>query len=163
MTFGTNKKRKERSSMLSPTSGNRISKENGNKQEGTVSPRLLGAARNLADRSADTFDFLLTRDLSRGHIVDFNPYTSRTDPLLFTYDELLDLLVQASSKDFTPELRVIDSRSHPATTHNAPTHQHNMVPIEALALSQGRSLEEFAGVWQDQLRRSTVDTDDDSG
>ncbi len=111
----------------------------------------------------DTFDFLLTRDLSRGHILDFNPYEPRTDPLLFTYDELLELLTEAiASPDYVPELRVIDSRAHPAATRNAPTHQHNMIPFEALALSSGRNLEEFTGVWQEQLRRSTVDSDDES-
>ncbi|KAF7796263.1 hypothetical protein EIP86_007437 [Pleurotus ostreatoroseus] len=110
-----------------------------------------------------TFDFLLTRDLSRGHIIDFNPYWSHTDPLLFAYEELLQLLNQSSSnRDFTPELRVIDSLAHPAATRNVPTHQHNMVPIEALTLSQGRSIEEFAGLWQEELRRSAVDADEDS-
>lgn len=112
----------------------------------------------------DTFDFLLTRDLTRGHIIDFNPYWMHTDPLLFSYEELLDILLQQASSseaDHTPILRVIDSRGHPAANRNAPTHQHNMIPIEALALSDGRSLEEFASVWQDELRKSTVDSDDE--
>ena len=110
---------------------------------------------------SDTFDFLLTRDLSRGHIIDFNPYAQKTDPHLFTYDELLDLLIQASSSsDFTPDLRVVDSPSHPAATRNAPVHQHNMLPIEALMLSSGRTAEEFAEVWQQELRRSTGVDDD---
>ncbi|KAJ3537029.1 hypothetical protein NM688_g6748 [Phlebia brevispora] len=109
------------------------------------------------------FDFLLTRDLSRGHIIDFNPYWSHTDPLLFTYNDLLQLLMHSvSENDFMPEFRVIDSRRHPAANRNAPTHQHNMVPLEALALSEGRTIEEFAGIWQNELRRSAVDSDDES-
>ncbi|KAI0802046.1 D123-domain-containing protein [Irpex lacteus] len=116
-----------------------------------------------------TFDFLLTRDLTKGHIIDFNPYAPRTDSLLFEYDELLDLLTEASygassANGFQPVLKVVDSRSHPAAARNAPIHQHNMVPMEALALSGGRNVEEFAEVWQEQLRRSTADghTDDES-
>lgn len=110
----------------------------------------------LTQRPADVFDFLLTRDLSRGHIIDFNPYSHKTDSFLFEYEELLDILNTAAvSPNFTPELRVVDSPSHPAATRNAPAHQHNMVPIEALMLSSGRNVEEFAGVWQDELIRST--------
>ncbi|KAI6168980.1 hypothetical protein EDD17DRAFT_1524187, partial [Pisolithus thermaeus] len=33
------------------------------------------------------FDLLLTRDLSGGHVIDFNPRAPHTDPLLFTYEE----------------------------------------------------------------------------
>lgn len=109
----------------------------------------------------DTFDFLLTRDLTKGHIIDFNPYAPRTDSLLFEYDELLDLLTEASygvssANGFQAALKVVDSRSHPAASRNAPIHQHNMVPMEALALSGGRNVEEFAEIWQEQLRRSTM-------
>ena len=114
----------------------------------------------LLNRFADVFDFLLTRDLTSGHIIDFNPYAPKTDPQLFTYEELLSLLDQAHvSPTFVPELRVVDSPGHPAATRNAPAHQHNMVPIEALMLSSGRTAEDFADVWQQELRRST-DVDD---
>jgi len=99
------------------------------------------------------FDLLLTRDLSRGHILDFNPYAPRTDPLLFTYDELhaLSLSVLPGGD---PELRVVDSRAHPAATSNAPAHQHNMIPFEALSLSSGRDVQEFADEWEEGIRQS---------
>ena len=105
-------------------------------------------------RPADVFDFLLTRDLTRGHVVDFNPYHPRTDPLLFTYDELHALLL---ARPACPELRVVDSPSHPAATRNAPAHQHNMVPIEALVMSSGRDIAEFADAWQDEIRKSMAE------
>ena len=104
----------------------------------------------------DVFDFLLTRDLSRGHIVDFNPYHPRTDPLLFTYDELHSLLLQRAERT-GPELRVVDSPAHPAAARNAPAHQHNMVPIEALAMSAGRDVAQFADAWQDEIRKSMAE------
>ncbi|KAI8986193.1 D123-domain-containing protein [Trametes punicea] len=126
-----------------------------------------------------TFDFLLTRDLSRGHIVDFNPYLPRTDPLLFTYEELHDILLARISPDADasagvgagargPVLRVVDSPSHPAASRNAPMHQHNMVPFEALAMSSGRGVSEFASAWQDEIRKSMAeqakeDADADEG
>lgn len=110
----------------------------------------------------DVFDFLLTRDLSRGHIIDFNPYAPRTDPLLFTYEDLHDLLL-ARGDDYSPttELRVVDSPSHPAATRNAPAHQHNMVPLEALTISSGRNMEDFAGALQEEIRKSMQDDSDE--
>lgn len=102
--------------------------------------------------STDTFDILLTRDLARAHIVDFNPYTSRTDPLLFDYEELFFLLTQGRLT--TPLLKVIDSRAHPAANRNAPEYQHNMIPFEALNLSSGRDIEQFSDLWQQEVRES---------
>ncbi|KAI9058194.1 D123-domain-containing protein [Trametes sanguinea] len=115
-----------------------------------------------------TFDFLLTRDLSRGHIVDFNPYLPRTDPLLFSYEELHDILLSRTSDPEAeaisrPVLRVIDSPSHPAASRNAPTHQHNMVPFEALAMSSGRDVQEFANVWQEEIQRSMAEQAKEGG
>lgn len=81
----------------------------------------------------------------------------RTDPLLFTYDELHALLLARPPQ---PELRVVDSPSHPAATRNAPAHQHNMVPIEALAMSSGRDVLEFTNVWQDEVRNSMAEGGD---
>ena len=115
--------------------------------------------------AADTFDVLLTRDLSRFHIVDFNPYAPRTDALLFTYAELADIFsAGTTTSSAIPVLRVVDSRGHPTAARNAPEHQHNMVPLEALTLSQGRNAEEFAAEWMDQVRRGAAvdDSDDDS-
>ncbi|KIK69599.1 hypothetical protein GYMLUDRAFT_33971 [Collybiopsis luxurians FD-317 M1] len=115
------------------------------------------------------FDLLLTRDLSRAHIIDFNPYASRTDPLLFSYEDLRDLLnenthsgsptpVESIKSSETlpsaPQFRVIDSPSHPAAICNAPANQHNMIPFEALSLSNGRDIEEFKAIWQESLVES---------
>ncbi|TFY59284.1 hypothetical protein EVJ58_g5872 [Rhodofomes roseus] len=107
------------------------------------------------------FDFLLTRDLSRGHIIDFNPYAPRTDPLLFTFDDLLTLLLVRGDDSPQPELRVVDSPSHPAATRNAPAHQHNMVPLEAFTMSSGGSIQDFAGALQEEIRKSMQDNSDE--
>ncbi|THH20543.1 hypothetical protein EW146_g822 [Bondarzewia mesenterica] len=104
------------------------------------------------------FDILLTRDLERFHILDFNPYAPRTDALLFTYEELRDLA--ASVPTPLPRLRIIDSRAHPAAVHNAPAHQHNMVPFEALSLSSGRDIGDFREVWEEQIKRGMEESDE---
>lgn len=107
------------------------------------------------------FDTLLTRDFSRFHVIDFAPYAPRTDALLFTYDELRD----ASAQRQRALLRVIDSPAHPAATRNAPAHQHNMLPLEALSLSAGRGVMDFQQVWVDEVQRgmqSDSDSDADS-
>lgn len=110
----------------------------------------------------DIFDFLLTRDLNGGHIIDFNPYAPKTDPLLFSYDELLEQLdLSTRNPSFQPKVKVIDSRMHPAASHNAPMHQHNMVPLEALTLSSGRNVQDFAETLADAIRNSTLDGSSD--
>ena len=66
--------------------------------------------------------------------MDFNPYAPRTNALLFTYAGLAFLSSAAASSTTppTPVLRVIDSQGYPYATRNAPEHQHNMAPLEAL-------------------------------
>jgi len=101
------------------------------------------------------FDILLTRDLSRAHIIDFNPYAPHTDPLLFTYLDLLSLISSSSERESFPVLRVITSNAHPAAARNAPANQHNMVPREALEMSAGRGAEEFREMWESEVRRAS--------
>ncbi|KAK2465237.1 hypothetical protein APHAL10511_002591 [Amanita phalloides] len=100
------------------------------------------------------FDILMTRDLTRGHILDFNPYAPRTDALLFTYDELQSLL-EADTQ--TPDLRVIESHSHPFATRKTPVHQHNMVPFDALDMSSGKSISDFAELLEQNIWESMRD------
>lgn len=112
---------------------------------------------SLSSNFPDVFDLLLTRDLASAHIIDFNPYAAKTDPLLFTYDELHEL----SQHTDLPKLRVIDSRTHAATVTNAPANQHNMLPYEALTLSSGKDIASFAQEWQNTLAQSMQNSDDE--
>jgi hypothetical protein len=98
----------------------------------------------------------LTRALASLHLLDFNPYLPRTDPLLFTYDDLHALLlrrIHSTTPDFLPEFRVIPSRAHPAAARNAPANQHNMVPLDALTIASGRDIEQFAEAWREEVRK----------
>ncbi|TFK52520.1 cytoplasmic protein [Heliocybe sulcata] len=130
--------------------------------EPDTSRRVLGSVREFWEQNIKgkwdkcptyVFDILLTRDLSRAHIVDFNPYAPRTDSLLFTYEDLRQL----ATSSHAPELRVVDSRSHPAVTRNAPANQHNMLPLEALQMSNGLDIDTFAGKWEEEIKKTLED------
>ncbi|KAI6100842.1 D123-domain-containing protein [Pisolithus croceorrhizus] len=110
------------------------------------------------------FDLLLTRDLSGGHVIDFNPHAPHTDPSLFTYEELHKVLSKAirdASARWTslPELRVIGSPLHPAATHKMLAYRHNRLPIEALTLSDGRNIMEFGEIWREEVTRAVREDD----
>jgi hypothetical protein len=112
----------------------------------------------------DIFDVLLTRSLESLHVLDFNPYLPRTDALHFSYEELLSILqsyLASSEKEHVPKFACVSSRFHPAANRNAPVHQHNMLPVEALQLSSGRDIESFAQVWRDEVARGAEDSDDE--
>lgn len=157
MSFTTRPEHKTLSLSPSSVSGKPKSDQNGSPTKIVRSRPLLHLLLIWVDaRPTDTFDILLTRDLSRAHIVDFNPYAPRTDPLLFTYEDLYTILL-SESPDQEPEFRVIDSRTHPAALSNAPAHQHNMIPYEALSLSSGRDIEEFADLWKEEIKHSMGD------
>jgi hypothetical protein len=105
---------------------------------------------SLPKSRIDVFDVLLTRNMEKAHIIDFNPYSPRTDTLLLSYEELHELRTSQDPASL-PKFAVIDSRAHPAANTNAPTHQHNMMPFEAFSLGNGRDIEEFAQKWRDGI------------
>ncbi|KZS93583.1 cytoplasmic protein [Sistotremastrum niveocremeum HHB9708] len=97
-------------------------------------------------------DLLLTRNLEKGHIVDLNPYGPKTDPVLFSFEDLRDLM-ETSSQEL-PVFRVIDSPSHPLVNRNAPKHQHNMVPLDALAFGSGQDPKSLSRNLADAIMQS---------
>jgi len=87
----------------------------------------------------------------------------KTDPLLFTYEELRDVL-ESLGPNHRPILRVINSRSHPAAVKNAPAQQHNMLPLDVIRMSSGQDMEAFTRAWQESVQRSTENqSDEESG
>ncbi|KAG1898128.1 uncharacterized protein F5891DRAFT_982041 [Suillus fuscotomentosus] len=123
---------------------------------GHLDPRMPVERFNPDDDCDYVFDVLMTRDLSRGHVLDLNPYAPQTDSLLFTYEELLSVFTQRSS---TPGLRIIDSFLHAVVSRNAPAYQHNVLPMEALALSSGQDIEDFSDLWKNEIQQSMHDDD----
>lgn len=112
----------------------------------------IRSSSSLLFPRADALDVYLTRDQSRTFIVDFNPYSSSTDPLLFTYPELGDL----STTTTEPVLRVIESESSAAGA--LPRYSHNRYPKDVVELSEGQSVAEFAKVWGEKLKDAATNT-----
>ncbi|KIJ30452.1 hypothetical protein M422DRAFT_234819 [Sphaerobolus stellatus SS14] len=104
------------------------------------------------------FDIHMTRDLSSAYILDFNPFHPMTDSLLVTYEELLDLY---NSEGLQPHLHTVSSPSHPAAARNAPANQHNAIPYDALQLSSGVDIDSFARQWEEQLKTSQQESDEE--
>jgi len=93
-----------------------------------------------------SFDLILSRDFSRGYLVDFNPFHTKTDPLLFSYEELEQL--PSTQDGYLPPLRIIESRSDPRINRSTPAHFHNMVPYDVLRFQTEHSTEEWLNALQ---------------
>ncbi|BEI85623.1 hypothetical protein CcaverHIS002_0510240 [Cutaneotrichosporon cavernicola] len=115
---------------------------------------------NYAGGANYVFDLYLA-DSGRITVTDFQPYRGSTDPLLFSYEELNELLASARASPSTsdeaeagaerlPELRVIDSRAHPAA-NTGPAFGANMLPVEAVQMSEGQTASDFALAWQEAM------------
>ncbi|OCF75495.1 cytoplasmic protein [Kwoniella mangroviensis CBS 8886] len=112
------------------------------------------------------FDLYLSPNFDSAQIIDFQPYRSSVDPLLFTYEELLSILNSSSqppqgsenaSRSRLPIFKIIDSKAHPSVSRNAPTYQSNMMPLEMIELSQGRNMQEFKDAWDEAVAQGMTE------
>ncbi|WVQ65438.1 uncharacterized protein L199_003614 [Kwoniella botswanensis] len=112
------------------------------------------------------FDLYLSPNFVSAQIIDFQPYRSSVDPLLFTYEELLSILNSSTQplqesenaiRSRLPIFRIIDSKAHPSVSRNAPTYQSNMMPLEMIELSQGRSMQEFKDAWDEAVAQGMTE------
>lgn len=142
----------------------------------------FGRSREL---TPDVVDLYLG-DGGKIKVTDFQPYRGSTDSLLFSYEELRELLVQAREAPAAPSegaasasgsgegaapqrlpvLRVIDSRAHPAA-NTGPAFGANMLPLEMVQMSQGQTAADFREAWQAAMaqgmgRRMDEMSDDES-
>lgn len=113
-----------------------------------MGPGIVSYLTACAD--VDTFDLHVGEKIQ---IVDFGPYRESTDSLLFSYEELRDIFVAQSG----PEFRVIDHPSHPAANRGVPTFGTNMLPVEMVEMSEGRTQEEFRAAWNEAVEAGFVD------
>jgi hypothetical protein len=130
-----------------------------------------------ADR-IDIFDIVLNDSNTSCRLIDFNPYYPSSDPLLFTYEELHQILLKArtppapigSGSNSTgegsrlgrlPIIKVIDSASHPGANRGMPAFGTNMLPVEIVEMSQGRGVGEFKAAW-DEVVRDGLEGESDS-
>ncbi|WVF68711.1 hypothetical protein IAT40_003483 [Kwoniella sp. CBS 6097] len=124
------------------------------------------------------FDLYLSPNLSSARIIDFNPYRESTDPLMFTYEDLRDIVQEAfeplasfaptstsvsnsdlvvTNRERLPVFRYIDSKARPDSNRNAPAYQSNMMPLEMLEMSQGLNMAEFKEAWDEALAAGMTD------
>lgn len=96
-------------------------------------------------------------------LLDFNPYSHRTDSLLFSWEELQRLRFRGVVEnpqdqeeiDAIPILRVVESEAQ--ASQSMPRHSHNRYPKDVVGLSDGTSIAEFAQKWRDALQEAVSD------
>lgn len=107
------------------------------------------------------FDVYLTRQLDRCFLIDLAPWLPRTDPLLWTFDEV-DEAVRAAHTHGAPErvpLRVLTSPAQ--ATQSQPTYSSNMIPSDVVELGSGHSVAEFAQRWASEVAAAAHGSDEE--
>lgn len=108
--------------------------------------------------SRDSFNIIPVEAHSNPALLDFSPYNPSFDPLLFTYEELQLLLLEAllpASETLRPRLpviRIIGPQSHPEANRGMPAFVANMMPVEVAEMSQGGGVGEFKDAWERLVR-----------
>src|SRR5208282_544523 len=98
------------------------------------------------------FDMYIPRTRMRAHLIDMNPFASRTDPVLFEWDEILRM-----SGDEDVEIRFVreEERGISGIEFSA-----QRVPKDVVDISQGKNVVEFAIEWEKMLRDGVQNGDD---
>jgi hypothetical protein len=79
--------------------------------------------------------------------------------IIITAESITSNSVNVADSPGLPVLRVITSRAHPAANQNIPLHQHNMVPFDALSMSNGLDITTFAEKWKQEISGTAEDDD----
>ncbi|KAI9303859.1 D123-domain-containing protein [Cunninghamella echinulata] len=106
------------------------------------------------------FDIYVQQDRQKVWLLDFNPFSTTTDSLLYDWEEL----VKFDTDNQEPEFRIIQSEVEAnGLVCNAPRFAANMVPKDVIDLSDGKSIAEFAEDFQRIMALSSQQDDSDSG
>ncbi|KAI5806652.1 cell cycle control protein Cdc123 [Peziza echinospora] len=95
-----------------------------------------------------TFDVYIPRTQSKVWLMDINPWAQRTDPLLFSWLEILTL---DETKIEKPELRLVNKDDPEAYCFNTPQYSAHKLPKEVVDAGMGgaASIQEFAQRWRE--------------
>lgn len=125
------------------------------------------------------FDVYIPPPHQRVWLIDINPWAPRTDPLLFSWMEILDMnpdndeqgnstqsddeINQNTELIFTPELRLLKRDDPEAYSFSTPQHSAHKLPKDVVdASGSGESgLREFMGQWRDIVKRQEEGTNGD--
>ncbi|KAJ3242623.1 hypothetical protein HDU81_000068 [Chytriomyces hyalinus] len=99
------------------------------------------------------FDVYINKNTRKVWLIDFNPFSTTTDSLLYEWEELKVSRTDAheGSVSVVPQLRVVKG---PNSSHNQPAYATNRIPKDVVDFSDGQSIAEFARVMAEQLAES---------
>ncbi|KAJ3414673.1 hypothetical protein HDV05_006208 [Chytridiales sp. JEL 0842] len=120
--------------------------------ESRINAFFEGEIRTKFPNSSYAFDVYVNRNNEKVWLVDFSPFGSSTDSLLFSWNELLSAT--------SPTLRIV---SEPSGAYSGlqPMFATNRLPKEVIDLSNGNSIDEFAEKFMSQLMLSQQRDDSD--
>jgi hypothetical protein len=133
--------------------------------------------RELKDTFADenfVFDVYIPPPHQKVWLVDINPWAKRTDPLLFSWLELLtmpeppmsdaDEAENADEEIFIPEFRLVKKDDPEAYSFASPQYSAHKLPLEVINAASGTAggLADFASKWQDMLAKQQQEDDSSS-
>ncbi|KAI8825739.1 D123-domain-containing protein [Fimicolochytrium jonesii] len=107
------------------------------------------------------FDVYINQHNRKVWLLDFNPFSPTTDSLLFSWPEILNAPTQSTSDadlpspPTSPPFRIIPSPS--LTIQSAhPAYSMNRLPRDAVDLSNGASIDQFADDWRRMVRDAAL-------
>ncbi|RPA86147.1 D123-domain-containing protein [Ascobolus immersus RN42] len=101
-----------------------------------------------------TFDVYLGYPAKRVYLIDINPFAPRTDPILFSWMELLKLDPENIE---LPELRLVRKDDPEAWNYTSSKFSAHKMPLEVVNAGDGmHSMAEFAEKWKDILQKLDV-------
>ncbi|KAH7125552.1 cell division cycle protein-like protein [Dendryphion nanum] len=139
--------------------------------------------RNTFPDQNYTFDVYIPPPHDRVWLVDFNPWAPRTDPLLFSWLELLSMQDPPDNTvedvddttndeeeeedieelDYLPELRLVKRDDPEAYSFSTPQYSAHKLPLDVVnAASVDGDLREFANKWEEAKRLAEQQRDEDS-
>lgn len=97
------------------------------------------------------FDIYIPRTQSKAWLMDINPWAQRTDPVLFSW---LELLTMDMAKVKKPEFRLLNKDDPEAYSFNTPQYSAHKLPKEVVDAGMGGagSIQEFAERWKDIVK-----------
>ncbi|CAJ0849526.1 12861_t:CDS:2 [Entrophospora sp. SA101] len=95
----------------------------------------------------DVFDVYVTRNRERVWLIDFNPFGSMTDSILYSWEEILSETLSSLTL-----FRIVTSQIEASQFHNQ-NFSVNRYPREVIDFSQGQTVIEFAERFQRELQQ----------
>ncbi|XP_062522178.1 cell division cycle protein 123 homolog [Corticium candelabrum] len=91
-------------------------------------------------------------------LIDFNPFSSITEPLLFTWEELTDILTPESTDPQHPMFRFLTSDAGIQPNKDA----YSRLPIDVVDLSTGEDIAKFIDLFKKETWQQDDNSDDEA-